>query len=61
LSFIIEVLQAYIPRRVSATTDIITNSLGAFIGAAIARPDWIRMLLRAIGLLPSPMNKPTSA
>ena len=53
LSFVIEVLQAYIPRRVSGTTDIITNTLGALVGAAIVRPDWIRTVLRAAGLLPS--------
>jgi VanZ family protein len=53
LSFVIEVLQAYIPRRVSGTTDIITNTLGALVGAAIARPDWIRAVLRTAGLLPS--------
>jgi VanZ family protein len=53
LSFIIEVLQAYIPRRVSGTTDIITNTLGALIGAVVARPDWIRSLLRAARLVPS--------
>ncbi len=52
LSFIIEVLQAYIPRRVSGTTDIITNTLGALIGAVAARPDWIRSLLRAARLVP---------
>ena len=53
LSFSIEVLQAYIPRRVSGTTDIITNTLGALIGAAVARPDWIRNLMRAVRLLPA--------
>jgi len=53
LSFIIEVLQAFIPRRVSGTTDIITNTLGALIGAVVARPDWVRTLLRAFRLLPS--------
>jgi hypothetical protein len=53
LSFSIEVLQAYIPRRVSGTTDIITNTVGALIGAAVARPDWIRNLMRAVRLLPA--------
>jgi VanZ like family len=53
LSFIIEVLQAFIPRRVSGTTDIITNTLGALIGAVVARPDWVRSLLQAARLLPS--------
>jgi hypothetical protein len=41
LSFVIEVLQAYVPRRVSGITDIITNTLGAAIGAGFARPSTV--------------------
>jgi hypothetical protein len=51
LSFVVEVLQAYIPQRVSGTTDIITNALGTFLGAVLARPNMIRMILGKIGWL----------
>jgi VanZ family protein len=45
LSFVIELLQFYIPRRGSGITDIITNTLGAALGAILARPDWVRIVL----------------
>jgi VanZ family protein len=45
LSFVIEVLQAYIPQRGSGVTDIITNTLGAAVGAVLARPSLIGTIL----------------
>jgi VanZ family protein len=48
LSFAIEVLQAFVPRRSSGMTDIITNTLGAAIGAVLARQSTVR---RFLGLL----------
>jgi VanZ family protein len=51
LSFTVEVLQFYIPRRMSGTTDIITNTLGAFLGAVLVRSEFMRKILRTARLL----------
>ena len=52
LSFTIEFLQYYIPRRDSGWTDVITNTTGTLFGALIARPELVRGALRLVHLIP---------
>jgi hypothetical protein len=53
LSFSIEFLQYYIPRRDSGWTDVITNSTGTLLGALIAYPGLVRAALRIVHLIPA--------
>jgi len=51
LSFVIEVLQYYIPRRGSGMTDIITNTLGAALGAMLLQVGAVRRALEQMKLI----------
>jgi VanZ family protein len=51
LSFVIEVLQYYIPRRGSGTTDIITNTLGAAVGSMLTQTSIVRYVLGRMKLI----------
>jgi VanZ like family/Concanavalin A-like lectin/glucanases superfamily len=53
LSFTVEFLQYYIPRRDSSLTDVISNSTGTLLGALIAHPELVRAALRLVFLIPS--------
>jgi VanZ family protein len=51
LSFVIEALQYYIPRRGSGTTDIITNTLGAAVGGVLTYTSVVRRALERVNLI----------
>ena len=53
LSLLIEILQYYIPRRGSGMTDIITNTLGAALGAMLVQARPVHQVLSKMKLLPA--------
>jgi VanZ family protein len=53
LSFVIELLQYYIPGRFSGMTDIITNTLGAALGAVLVETSAVRRVLARMNLIRS--------
>ena len=50
-SLLIEILQVFIPQRVSGMTDIITNTLGTCVGLWLLQPRPIRVMLEKLGML----------
>ncbi len=61
LSFSVEFLQYYIPRRDSSLTDVISNSTGTLLGALIAHPELVRAALRLVFLIPAKRKSAASS
>jgi hypothetical protein len=59
-SLAIEILQAYIPQRVSGITDIITNTSGTGLGVLLLQPRPIRVMLETWGILATPRDAVSS-
>jgi VanZ family protein len=60
LSFSIEFLQYYIPRRDSGWTDVVTNTTGTLLGALVAFPLLVCGALRLVNLIPPRRNNDAS-
>jgi hypothetical protein len=56
-SLLIEILQVFIPQRVSGMTDIITNTLGTCLGVWLLQPRPIRVMLEKLGMLRTPSDE----
>jgi VanZ family protein len=54
LSFAIELMQLCVPSRKSSMSDLVTNTLGAAIGALLARPSFVQTVLNVSKTISAP-------